>query len=195
VGDTIVLPAGAPERRALEADGWTVEARSFGAELDASRIEQDRLETLVARSDDGLTIRELGTDDVHGVLALDLLTADDYPGSVATRHEPLDRSRATPTAERRAFGAITADGALVAMTFVDVDGTRAETDFTVVHGSWRGQGLGTAVKAASVLALAAAGVARFRTGGSLENTGILRANDALGYVRDEEWVTLRGPAS
>jgi predicted GNAT family acetyltransferase len=195
VGDTIVLPADAPERRTLEADGWTVEARSFGAELDAGRIDRSGLATMVERVRDDVTVRELDTDDVRAVLELDRLTADDYPGSVATRHEPLDRLRATPSPERRAFGAVTADGAVVAMTFVDVDGARAETDFTVVHGSWRGQGLGTAVKAASVLALTAAGVARFRTGGSLENTGILRANDALGYVRDEEWVTLRNPAS
>lgn len=190
-----MLPAAAPERQALEADGWTVEARSFGAELDANRVDRHRLEALVARSGNGATIRELGVDDIGAVLELDQLTADDYPGSVATRHEPLDRVRATPAPQRRAFGATTADGTLVAMTFVDVDGVRAETDFTVVHGSWRGRGVGTAVKAASVLVLSAAGITRFRTGGSLENTGILRANDALGYVRDEEWVTLHDPAT
>ncbi|MEG8034485.1 hypothetical protein QP157_03855 [Sphingomonas sp. LR61] len=76
------------------------------------------------------------------------------------------------------------------MTFVDVDGTEAETHFTVVHRAWRSRGLSIAVKAASVLVLAAEGVTRFRTGGSADNTAILRANDAVGYVRDEEWVTL-----
>lgn len=75
-------------------------------------------------------------------------------------------------------------------TFVDIDGVEAETHFTVVHRAWRGRGLGIAVKAASVLTLAAEGVTRFRTGGSVDNVAILRANDALGYVRDEEWVTL-----
>jgi hypothetical protein len=33
-------------------------------------------------------------------------------------------------------------------------------------------------------------VDRFRTGGSADNAAILRANDAVGYVRDEEWVAL-----
>ncbi|WIB68909.1 hypothetical protein DEI93_07735 [Curtobacterium sp. MCBD17_035] len=73
---------------------------------------------------------------------------------------------------------------------MDIDGVEAETHFTVVHRAWRGRGLGIAVKAASVLTLAAEGVTRFRTGGSVDNVAILRANDALGYVRDEEWVTL-----
>ncbi|WFR67918.1 hypothetical protein P9139_05935 [Curtobacterium flaccumfaciens] len=76
------------------------------------------------------------------------------------------------------------------MTFVDIEGTKAETQFTVVHRAWRGQGLGIAVKAASVLALAAEGVTQFRTGGSADNLAILRANDAVGYIQDEEWVTL-----
>lgn len=46
------------------------------------------------------------------------------------------------------------------------------------------------MKAASLLALAGEGFTRFRTGGSADNEAIIRANDALGYLRDEEWVTL-----
>ena len=38
--------------------------------------------------------------------------------------------------------------------------------------------------------LAAEGVTQFRTGGSADNLAILRANDAVGYIQDEEWVTL-----
>jgi hypothetical protein len=41
-----------------------------------------------------------------------------------------------------------------------------------------------------VLTLAAEGVTQFRTGGSADNLAILRANDAVGYIQDEEWVTL-----
>lgn len=188
MGEKIVLPAGAPERVELEAGGWTVVARSFGAQLDADRIDHARLSALVSRA--AGTVRELDAGDVDAVLRLDAVTADDYPGSIATQHEPLDRSTAMPSDSRRAFGAFATDGPLVAMTYVDVDGAAAETGFTVVHPGTRRHGLGVAVKAASVLQLVADGVARFRTGGSLENTGILRANDALGYVRDEEWVTL-----
>ncbi|MDM7888024.1 GNAT family N-acetyltransferase [Curtobacterium sp. RHCJP20] len=116
--------------------------------------------------------------------------ADDYPGGVAPRHEQLDNDAATPTAGRRASGAFAADGSLVAMTSVEVDGADAETDFTVVHPSHRGRGIGTALKVWSVLALQREGVRRFRTGGSAENVAIQRANAVLGYVQDEEWVTL-----
>ncbi|WP_261646895.1 GNAT family N-acetyltransferase [Curtobacterium sp. C2H10] len=190
MGETRVLPADAPEVAELEAQGWSVTARSFGAQLDADRIDRQRLQALVDRTADIGATRPLGPDDVDAVLRLDALTAHDYPGGVATQHEPLDRGAATPSSARPAFGTVTSDGELVAMTFVDTDGPHAETHFTVVHPGLRGRGLGQAVKAASVLALADAGTTRFRTGGSAENTAIAAANAALGYVRDEEWVTL-----
>jgi hypothetical protein len=42
----------------------------------------------------------------------------------------------------------------------------------------------------AVLALLERRVRVFRTGGAAENTAIIAVNSALGYVRDEEWVTL-----
>lgn len=195
---TKVMRADSPQRAELEAQGWSVAARSFGARLDADRIDESRLRHLVEQVAVGVSVRSLDDRDVDAVLALDSATADDYPGSVATRHALLDREGATPTPARRGFGAFGPDGELVAMTFVDVetdgDGSAAETDFTVVHRAWRRRGLAVAVKAASVLALSAEGVTRFRTGGSADNAGIIRANTVLGYVRDEEWVTLERAA-
>lgn len=185
-----VLPADAPERSELEAQGWTVVARSFAAQLDAHAVDQPRLLGLVTRTADVGSMREFSPADIDAVLALDALTISDYPGSIATQHTPLDRQTAAPSASRRAFGVVLGSGELVAMTFVDVDGSDAETDFTVVHPAWRGRGLGVAAKAASVLALLADGVTRFRTGDSADNAAILAANDVVGYVRDEEWVTL-----
>lgn len=200
MGDVVVLPADAPRRVELERRGWRVVARSFGAQLDGDAVDRARLRSLVDRA--GLTVRALDDADVDAVLALDAATIGHYPGSVATRHEPFDRERATPSATRRGFGVWSGDD-LVAMTFVDVlvgdDGAAAgsaagsapaETDVTVVAAGHRGRGIGTAVKAASVLALLDAGVTRFRTGGSADNPAIIAANTALGYVRDEEWVTL-----
>lgn len=215
MGDVVVLPADAPRRVELERRGWRVVARSFGAQLDGDAVDRTRLRSLVDRA--GLPVRALDVEDVDAVLTLDAATVGHYPGSVATRHEPFDRERATPSATRRGFG-VWSGGALIAMTFVDVlvggaagsaDGgaagpdagpdagscaasasASAETDVTVVAAGHRGRGIGTAVKAASVLALLDAGVARFRTGGSADNPAIIAANTALGYVRDEEWVTL-----
>lgn len=184
-----MVPAHDPEREELEGRGWVVVARSFGAHLDSARIDPEHLRKLTA--DSGSITRELTADDVDTVLELDAATTGDYPGSAATHHEPLTRASASPSDFRRAFGAFLPNGDLVGMTFVDINDKDAETDFTVVHRDWRRRGLGTAVKAASILALAADGVTRFRTGGSAENTAILRSNDAVGYVRDEEWVTLR----
>ena len=195
---TKVMRADSPQRAELEANGWSVAARSFGARLDEDRIDESRLRRLVEQVAVSVSVRSLDGRDVDAVLALDSATADDYPGSVATRHALLDREGATPTPARRGFGAFGPDGELVAMTFVDVetdgDGSAAETDFTVVHRAWRRRGLAVAVKAASVLALSAEGVTRFRTGGSAENAGIIRANTVLGYVRDEEWITLERAA-
>ncbi len=220
MGDVIVLPADAPRRVELERRGWRVVARSFGAQLDGDAVDRARLRSLVDRA--GLTVRALDDADVDAVLALDAATIGHYPGSVATRHEPFDRERATPSATRRGFGVWSGDD-LVGMTFVDVlvggggaaagsaadsdaaagsaavsaatagsaaASVSAETDVTVVAAGHRGRGIGTAVKAASVLALLDAGVTRFRTGGSADNPAIIAANAALGYVRDEEWVTL-----
>lgn len=193
VGETIVLPMDDPQREELERAGWHVSARSFGAQLDSDHVDADGLRRLVARAEG--VVRELRADDVDAILTLDAATNDDYPGSVATRHDPLTRSSAAPSDSRRAFGALVADGELVAMTFIDIHGKTAETDFTVVHPEWRRRGVATAVKAASILALTSEGITRFRTGGSADNAAILRANATLGYVRDEEWVTLtRGSA-
>ena len=117
----------------------------------------------------------------------------DYPGDVATAHQALTPERASPTAERRSWGAFTPAGELVAATFTLPGAEVTETEFTVVHRTWRGRGLGSAVKVASVLALAAEGHSYFRTGGSNDNAASLAANRTVGYVVDEEWLTLIGP--
>ncbi|MGC5167889.1 acetyltransferase [Luteimicrobium sp. DT211] len=184
----LIVPASSPEARAAIARGARVVARSWGAGLDADTVDLRRLERLL-RAVDVAAIRELTADDLPAILRLDDATGADYPGDVATTHRPLTPETATPTPERRAFGA-KVDAELVAMTFVDVDGDLAETDFTVVAAAWRARGLSTAVKALSVSALVRAGVMRLRTGGSFDNPAIMAANDRLGYVRDEEWLTL-----
>jgi hypothetical protein len=187
--DVVVLPAEAPRTREMEAAGWVVAARSFGAQLDAAAVDLEQLGGLVDLATT-VTVRQLEPGDVDAVLVLDAATAGDYPGSVATQHQQLDRSRATPSAKRRAYGAFLPNGALVGMPFLNIDGTHAETDFTVVGRPWRGKAVGTAVKAASVIALLAEGIETFRTGGSTDNAAIRAANDELGCVTDEEWVTL-----
>lgn len=147
-----------------------------------------------------LDLVELGAHDVGAILALDAATVGDYPGGPATRHAALDRARATPGGRRRFFGVRTgrvgADGVrpageLVAMSVVDLGGdSTAGIDFTVVAPDFRGRGLATALKAWSLLALAAAGVNSVRTGGSARNAAIIAVNARLGFVIDERWLTL-----
>ncbi|MEJ3405891.1 acetyltransferase [Rathayibacter sp. YIM 133350] len=192
----IVIRADDPRRLELDQSGWWVMHRSWGAELDGWAIDQLRLRSMVEELPADLTIRELEAEDAGAACVLDAATLRDYPGGPATRHEPLTTESArVDSATRRAFGVFSADRLLIATTYIDVDPQTetAETDFTVVHPHRRGQGLGRAVKALSVLTLLKDGVTRFRSGGSSENTAMLALNRSLGYVVDEEWLTLAPP--
>ncbi len=194
--EPVIVRSDDPRAAELLAAGRIVTARSWGAQLDAADVDPARLRTLVDRVAGSAVLRELGPDDVGAILALDAATLDDYPGGPATRHAGLTSDSArVPAPGRRGYGAFDASGALLAMTFVDLDpsGRAAETDVTVVDAAHRGRGLGTAVKAASVLALLEVGVTSFRTGGSSENAAIVAAGASLGYRVDEEWLTLEAP--
>lgn len=184
-----VVRADSPDRVALELSGWVVVARSWGAGLPADDGSVGRLGVFLQRVNTVAMIRELGSSDVGAILNLDYETVDDYPGDIATAHDPLTLERANPTPKHPGWGAFLPDGRLIAMTFSDVGDHVVETDFTVVHRQWRGRGFGAAVKAASVIALITAGHTYFRTGGSTENPASIAANRAVGYVLDEEWLT------
>ncbi|PPF86745.1 acetyltransferase [Clavibacter michiganensis] len=195
--EPVIVRSDDPRAAELLAAGRIVTARSWGAQLDAADVDPARLRTLVDRVAGSAVLRELGPDDVGAILALDAATLDDYPGGPATRHVDLTSDSArVPAPGRRGYGAFDASGALLAMTFVDLDpsGRAAETDVTVVDAAHRGRGLGTAVKAASLRALLEVGVTAFRTGGSSENAAIVAAGASLGYRVDEEWLTLEAPA-
>jgi hypothetical protein len=75
----------------------------------------------------------------------------------------------------------------VAATVISQTADRGETQFTSVLSAYRGKGLGKAVKAASILALAEDGVRLFGTGGAAVNEASLGANRALGYTIEERW--------
>lgn len=187
-----VMRADDPRRRELETQGWTTVARSWGAALDSASIDTEVAAALVTRAATCGAAREVQNADVPQILALDALTARDYPGDIATRHEPLTSRTARVGGGRRAFG-VFAQGRALAVTYLDLSGHLAEIDFTVVTPELRHRGLGSAVKAASLLALIREGVTAFRTGGSSENTAILAINQRLGFVVDEQWVTLVPP--
>ncbi|GAB2677558.1 hypothetical protein [Kribbella swartbergensis] len=169
-------------------------APSWAALLDLAPAHTDAWTAATTRLPAADTCRDLREADVSAALALDAAIAGDYPGSVATAHEAFTAKNAVPTARRRSFGVFDPDGRLAAMTLLEVEAERAEVDFTVVARDRRRQGLATAPKAASLLALARDGVTVVRTGGSEENRGILPANQSLGFGIDEHWVTMTPPA-
>ncbi len=184
-----------PRCAELDAAGWVVVSRSWAAQVTASGIDVDALSGAVERGRQHGDVREIGDADLDAVLLLDVATLADYPGGVATQHRPLTRATARVSPTRRGFGIVDGDGRVLAVTYVDVDGGTAETEFTVVAAEHRGLGLGTAVKAASILALVREGVGVFRTGGAAENAAIIRSNHRLGYLVDEEWLTFSPPSA
>ncbi len=197
MGDVLVLPADAPRRVELERRGWRVVARSFGAQLDGDAVDRTRLRALVDRA--GLPVRALDVADVDAVLALDAADHRTQPGQCRDAARAVRPERATPSATRRGFGAWSGDD-LVAMTFVDVlvgDDGAAETG----RPRWSAAGHRVTVRSTAARdrdrAEGRVGPRAprrrrdpFRTGGSADNPAIIAANTALGYVRDEEWVTL-----
>lgn len=190
----IVLRSDDSRCQGLEASGWRVVATSWGARLTVSPELLARLPALVAcAAAAGFVVRELDVPDAPAVLQLDALTAADYPGGTATSHEPLDEVTVRGLLARgRVFGAEYAD-ALVGVTVTEDVGDRVETEFTVVHPDHRGRGIASAVKAASVLAHAAAGATLFGTGGASVNAASLAMNRAVGYELTETWHTYARP--
>ncbi|MCK0112948.1 GNAT family N-acetyltransferase [Ornithinimicrobium sp. F0845] len=191
----IVLRSTDPRVRQVEAEGWERVATSWGARLEIDPADPEplaRLQRLVGRADSaGYVLRLAQPDDIRQLLALDGLTAPDYPGGVATRHEPLDKDAATALLQRGQVWGAWQGETLVALTVTRKLEHRVETDFTAVHPQHRGGGLGSAVKAASVLAHAGQGETHFGTGGADSNLASLAMNRAVGYQITESWHTYR----
>lgn len=84
--------------------------------------------------------------------------------------------------------AVVADGTVLAFAQVSVAGDRAWNDFTGTRPSARGAKLALRVKAASLVALAEAGVTTCGTGNDAANAPMLAVNTRLGY-RPTAWTS------
>lgn len=193
----LVLRADDPRVEQVVADRWELVATSWGARLGVDPADDRAVARLRDLADRppvrGYLVREIAPRDIPDLLALDARTAADYPGGVATHHEPLDQDAARALLDRgRAWGIWYAD-TLVAVTVTVLAGDRVETDFTAVHPDHRGRGLATAVKATSVLAHVEQGRTLFGTGGADTNRASLAMNRAVGYRITETWHTYRAP--
>jgi predicted GNAT family acetyltransferase len=187
---TRVLREDDPRAEELLEQGWTVAHRSWAARLRAAEVEA--LADLVSVAEaSGHRVVETGADADPAIAALEAVVRGDYPGGPATAPAPHDVAALAALRDggTRFFAAF--DGHdLVAVTAIRRDAEQAETDFTSVARTHRRRGLAEAVKAASVLALAAEGATVFGTGGAEENAAALAMNARLGYVITERWLTL-----
>jgi GNAT superfamily N-acetyltransferase len=195
-----VILATDPRNRDLSDAGYELVAESWGARLRLSEppdLDLTVAHEAVRRAElAGLTVRELDDSFAPALHALEQANGADYPDTPATTHRVLneDDTRRLWSEGCRIFGALD-HGLLVAATVIRHAEDRAETDFTSVLAPYRRRGIGTAVKAASIIALASQGVRLFGTGGARVNAASLGTNEALGYVIEERWLSYRKPAN
>ena len=194
IAENAVLRTDDPRTGELQARGEQVIARCRGARLSAADVNVRHLAALVGSSRDVGVVREREPSDRTVILTLDIAMVDDYFSGVAILHAAMDSEHATRSGRRRGFGVISPNGALVAMTFIDVNGIDVETDVTVLAKEWRRRGPASVVRAAASLALLGEGAERFCTGGSEHNVASLAASLRVGYETDEMWLTFRPPA-
>jgi GNAT superfamily N-acetyltransferase len=191
-GEVVFVREDDPRCRELEELGFTVTGYSWGANLRLDETcDLTRLNERVANvAQDGFTIRELHVADLALVVELERRTADDYPVTLATNHvaPSLETLIDLLAAGARAWGAFTGDE-LIAVTLAKSRGERWNSEFTSVLSQFRGRGIGSAVKAASLVALFNDGHRWFSTGGAESNSASLGANLALGYVLEPRWRT------
>ncbi|MBG6059784.1 GNAT superfamily N-acetyltransferase [Cryobacterium sp. MP_M5] len=194
--DIQVVQFNDPRLQQLTEAGYVVVGESWGARLRLS--DPPDLSVLgaavVAATEQGFLIEELDPGWAPRVTALEALNHADYPYTPATSVPHRDESDVLELWKSgyRLFGAIT-DEQLAAVSVISLTATRAETEFTSVHRSYRRRGLAVAVKAASITALADEGVRIFGTGGAQINAGSIRMNEHLGYAIEERWLSLTMP--
>jgi GNAT superfamily N-acetyltransferase len=195
-----VILATDPRNRELGDAGYELVAESWGARLRLSEppdLDLTVAHEAVRRAElAGLTVRELDESLAPALHALEEANGADYPDTPATPPRLLneDDTRRLWSEGCRIFGALD-NGVLVGATVIKEGDDRAETAFTSVLAPYRRRGIGTAVKAASIIALASQGVRLFGTGGATVNAASLRANEALGYVVEERWLSYRKPSN
>lgn len=78
------------------------------------------------------------------------------------------------------------------LLFLGGSRTEAVHDMTAVRPAWRGHGLATAMKRATIAWAIDHGLTALETGNDLENAAMLAVNERLGYRPQPDEVTLRG---
>lgn len=182
----------------LVASGYTVLARSWGANLDpGDPATITRLRAAVERGQrQGLVLGELSPLDATEVARVEGANHPDYPQDPATLHPAVTPRDFIDALERgsRAWGA-TCDGHLIAVALASPKAADWwDIAYASVLAEHRRNGTGQAVVAALILALRAAGAARISTGGAASNVASRGAALALGAQLEPVWLTYAPPS-
>lgn len=155
----------------------------------------------------GIVLTTLAADPalVTGVHQVALATFDDIPGGERPmavgdldefRARDVDRAAIVP------WGFVVAlDGAsrsvvgYAALALVPGSTTVAWHDMTAVLPAWRGRGLATAMKGATIAAARARGLTALVTQNDEENHAMRGVNARLGYLPEPDLLTMRGPVA
>ena len=190
--DTVIVRDDDPRCSELDADGYEIVGRSWGARLRlAEQPDLTLLHRMVARAEaTGVVIRELDASFAQALFDLEDANNADYPYTPATHQAPpvLTTIEALWRDGKRVFGAL-ADGRLIAAVVAEVNAGVGDNDFASVLREYRGTGIGASVAAASIIAFAAAGVRTFTAGGAEENKASLGLARSLGFVVKEQWLS------
>ena len=192
--DALMFPARHDDADSLDYLG----KRGF---VEALRMQQSALdlERAPTRFDrpDGVDIVPLGSEHereayaVAAVIAKDIPTAQDA-FEVGTFEQWRRKELPTNTAPDCSFVALST-GSVIGYAILVDDGEGVGSHvMTGVLPAWRRRGVALALKQAQIDAARARGLRSLRTANAMENP-MRRVNERLGYVRDVDWIHLRGP--
>jgi GNAT superfamily N-acetyltransferase len=184
----------------LEAHGFTEFERARMVRLDLTGLE--RLET-TAPEGAVLTTLAARPDLVSGVHAVAIEAFDDIPGGdeamaagdlAEFRARDVDRPGIPADGFQVALDATTGEVVgYASLMFVPGSTTRAWHDMTAVRRSWRGRGVATALKQATIAWAIDHGLTALETGNDVDNAGMRAVNRRLGYTPMPDELVMRGP--
>ena len=148
---------------------------------------------------DGIELVPLAAVDLHDLYDLDAVAAVGEPGEeidFGSFDDYVSNEIRRPLLDLDGSFAALADGLPVAFSMIFRRGAVAHNGFTCTHPEWRGRGLATLVKSATLRFAFEHGVERVTTMNDSENPAMLLVNERLGYrpVRVEPQLVLSGSA-
>lgn len=190
MNDAVIVRDDDPRCAELEADGYLIVGRSWGARLLLQEPpELSSLQRMVASVEaSGVVIRELDASFANALFELESANNADYPFTPATFQPPPDMMTIENywVSGKRIFGA-TVDDHLVGVVVGTVNNGVGDNEFASVLKEYRKTGIGAAISAASILAFSEDGIRTFTAGGAGQNDASLGLVRSVGFIVEEQW--------